>query len=79
MCGPTRYFELAKGMEAKAGSEAEIEAAARALEVARVYAVYEEALRDRGLLDFGDLISRSNSCAPGQPSPPKSAAGFVTS
>ncbi len=58
MCGPTRYFELATGMEAKAGSEAEIEAAARALEVARVYAVYEEALRDRGLLDFGDLILR---------------------
>ena len=31
---------------------------ARALEVARVYAVYDQTLRERGLVDFGDLVAR---------------------
>ena len=31
-------------------------AAERAIEVARIYAIYETALRDRGCVDFGDLV-----------------------
>ena len=34
------------------------EQADKALEVARVYKLYEDALRDRRAIDFGDLIMR---------------------
>ena len=47
---------MRKNMLAAARDDASVEAAERALEVAHVYAVYEKALRDRGRVDFGDLI-----------------------
>src|SRR5260370_13543404 len=46
-------------MRENATDEREQEAAERALEVARVYARYQEYLEQHHLLDFGDLIFRS--------------------
>jgi DNA helicase-2/ATP-dependent DNA helicase PcrA len=57
LCGPQQYFELASAMSSSPQNHTE--AAAKALEVAQVYRIYDEALRSRGLLDFGDLISRT--------------------
>lgn len=58
LVGPARYAELAQAMRDGAGDDDAIAAADRALEVARVYAVYDETLRKRGLVDFGDLVAR---------------------
>ena len=60
MVGPKRYRTLAKAMEAEAAvrdDNARI-AAAKCLEIADVYDLYEEALRKHGGVDFGDLIMR---------------------
>src|SRR5258707_5859699 len=46
-------------MRENATNEEEQEAAEKALEVARVYARYQEYLEQHHLLDFGDLIFRS--------------------
>lgn len=52
------YADLARAMaDAAAGNEVRAMAAARAAEVARVYALYEEIKRERGRLDFGDLVA----------------------
>ena len=52
-----RYQELARAMSQHAAAEADKEAAAKALEVARVYEVYERLKRKANCVDFGDLIS----------------------
>ena len=60
MVGPQRYRTLAKAMEAEAADrddDARI-AAAKCLEIADIYDLYEEALRRHGSVDFGDLIMR---------------------
>ncbi len=57
--GPGEYAMLAEQMLAGATTEKETQAAEKALEVARVYAFYQEHLEAKGMLDFGDLIVRS--------------------
>ena len=60
MVGPERYRTLAKAMGAEAAvrdDDAQI-AAAKCLEIADIYDLYEEALRKYGGVDFGDLIMR---------------------
>ena len=56
LVGPEKYAALAESMRNKATSPEEIERAERAVEVARVYTAYQEALDREHLLDFGDLI-----------------------
>jgi superfamily I DNA/RNA helicase len=52
------YATLAQAMAMAAnGNEAQAKAAARAAEVARVYALYEGIKRERHRLDFGDLVA----------------------
>jgi superfamily I DNA/RNA helicase len=53
----TEYASLAEAMRQSATSEAELEAAEKALEVARVYKVYEQLKRTANCVDFGDLVS----------------------
>jgi superfamily I DNA/RNA helicase len=55
---PSDYGELALRMRNRARSDEEHAAASRALEVARVYEIYDRALRERGAVDFGDLVMR---------------------
>lgn len=59
LIGPVEYARLAGGMRLAAETEKEVERAEKAREVAQVYALYQELLEAEGLLDFGDLISRS--------------------
>jgi superfamily I DNA/RNA helicase len=54
--GPEDYMRLAQAMRASAISDEQKLAAAKALEVARVYAKYEELKRGRNCVDFGDLV-----------------------
>jgi DNA helicase II / ATP-dependent DNA helicase PcrA len=56
---PSSYSKLAHKMRAAAMTAETVEAAEKALEVARVYAVYQEKLDQDSLLDFGDLIFKS--------------------
>ena len=58
LAGPERYRALAEAMLRRADDDGGREAAEKCLEVAQVYAHYEQALRDHGALDFGDLIMR---------------------
>lgn len=51
------YARLADAMLAKAGDSAAREAAERAVEVARVYATYEQLKRNAYCIDFGDLVA----------------------
>jgi len=55
---PQRYRALAERMRAKASDDDQREAGEKALEVADVYARYEEVLRKQHVLDFGDLIMK---------------------
>jgi len=55
--GSEEYKCLAQEMLKNASSPEDIEAAEKALEVARVYAVYEALKRERNCVDFGDLVS----------------------
>lgn len=57
--GPEEYADLARGMAERATTDDDRTRAAKALEVAHVYQVYEEGLRRRGAVDYGDLIGRS--------------------
>jgi len=59
LCTPEQYAALAEQMRTTADTEAAREAAARAIEVARVYARYEAMLQELGAVDFGDLIWRA--------------------
>jgi hypothetical protein len=54
------YARLAEDARLKDGDDpAALERAARWAEVARVYAVYERLLAERGLIDFGGLVMRT--------------------
>jgi DNA helicase II / ATP-dependent DNA helicase PcrA len=53
---PDEYMNCANAMADEATDEDSRTAAERAIEVARIYAIYETALRDRGCVDFGDLV-----------------------
>jgi superfamily I DNA/RNA helicase len=57
--GPDDFKKEAEVMLARAQNPGEIEAAEKAMEVARVYAYYAQRLQEEGALDYGDLISRS--------------------
>lgn len=56
---PADYTAFAERMRSAATTEEEIEAAEKALEVARVYDIYQARLEGEGALDFGDLIARA--------------------
>jgi superfamily I DNA/RNA helicase len=56
---PAQYTHLAGEMKSRAQTPDELVAAEKALEVARAYEIYQGNLEQKGLLDFGDLISRS--------------------
>lgn len=56
---PQDYLDLAGRMRTEASTSEEIEAAEKALEVAHVYAVYQNYLDAEGVLDFADLIAKS--------------------
>lgn len=60
LCTPARYFDAANAMP-------EGDDKAKALEVARIYRVYDEALRAKGCIDFGDLIMRTVELLNGHP------------
>lgn len=51
------YQQLAEAMHAAASSEEERVAAEKSLEVAKVFASYEQIKLTNGLVDFGDLVS----------------------
>ncbi|RIV80355.1 ATP-dependent helicase [Pelagerythrobacter aerophilus] len=57
LVGPKRYREICEAMPSS--TEDDVRARERALEVAEIYAAYEQALRETGRIDFGDLIMRS--------------------
>ena len=60
LCPPSRYEELAQAMlVAAGGDEDKVEKAEKALEVARVYRLYQEALDAERMVDFGDLVFRT--------------------
>jgi DNA helicase-2/ATP-dependent DNA helicase PcrA len=56
---PEEYARLAELMTQSAFDEESIKEAARAVEVSRVYAVWQRILQEEGKLDFGDLLSRA--------------------
>ena len=58
LADPARYRALAEAMLASAASDDDRVAAEKCLEVACIYEIYERALRERGGVDFGDLIMR---------------------
>jgi Zn-dependent peptidase ImmA (M78 family) len=62
MTDPGRYRALAQTMAERAKDDDEREAAEKCLEVAHVYDLYENTMRDRGSVDFGDLIMRPGAC-----------------
>ena len=53
---PTMYTQLAQNMLAQAQNEKEQEAAEKALEIADIYALYQQRLEYQGDTDFGGLI-----------------------
>jgi superfamily I DNA/RNA helicase len=60
LVNPAAYADLAQRMAETAGDDPAAElAAAKAAEVAAVYAVYQGLLQRYGLLDFGDLLVRA--------------------
>ena len=54
-----QYRSLAQKMRERAVTQDDEEEAAKALEIAHVYRVYEDALRTSQAVDFGDLIMRA--------------------
>ena len=59
LADPVRYRALAEAMLAGAqGDEVAQTQAEKCLEVADIYDLYERTMRDRGAVDFGDLIMR---------------------
>lgn len=59
LVGPEEYRALGEAMLGAAGSDPDArEAAEKAIEVADIYAVYEQILQDEGVVDFADLIVR---------------------
>lgn len=55
---PERYRALAAAMYKAASTDEEQKDAEKCLEIARIYELYEEALRRHRAVDFGDLIMR---------------------
>lgn len=53
------FQKLAEAQMQKAATAEEVEKAEKVLETARVYRIYEDILRERKLLDYGDLIFRA--------------------
>ena len=58
LADPARYRSLAEAMLASATDSEGRAAAEKCLEVASIYEIYEEALRERDGVDFGDLVMR---------------------
>lgn len=59
MTDPVCYRALAQRMLDGAGNNDEARRAAeKCLEIAQIYELYEQAIRERGAIDFGDLIMR---------------------
>ena len=58
MADPTRYRALAQAMLDRSRDEDTRTAAEKCLEIAHIYDLYEQAIRDRDSVDFGDLIMR---------------------
>ena len=58
MTGPPRYRALAQAMLDRARDDDARVAAEKCLEIASLYELYEQALRNHGGVDFGDLIMR---------------------
>ena len=58
LADPVCYRALAEAMLASAVDDDDRVAAEKCLEVAEIYEIYERALRERGAVDFGDLIMR---------------------
>ncbi len=57
LASPDDYMNAARAMAEEATDQDSQKAADRAIEVARIYAIYEAALRERGFVDFGDLVA----------------------
>src|SRR5579884_1257476 len=57
LVSPEAYADLANHMKEQARDEEALQKAEKALEVAHVYKLYEEALQQRGDTDFGGLIA----------------------
>ena len=57
LVGPEEYMRLAQAM---LENPDRAEAGAKAVEAARIYATYQDTLRARGWVDFGDLIMRAH-------------------
>lgn len=57
--GPDEYLAMAEAERAQAASDAEVEKAERAAEVARVYGIYERHLEERKAVDLADLILKA--------------------
>lgn len=55
---PEQYEQAARSMITAADDERSREQGQKALEVAQAYRKYERTLRERGIVDFGDLIAR---------------------
>ena len=58
LADPARYRTLAEAMLRSAADAEDRKAAEKCIEIAHVYDLYEQAMRDRGAVDFGDLIMR---------------------
>ena len=57
LIGPESYRKFGENMLAAAGSDADgVERAEKTIEVADVFAAYEHLLKERGVVDFADLI-----------------------
>ncbi|MBI4022879.1 ATP-dependent helicase [Candidatus Berkelbacteria bacterium] len=55
---PARYRVVAEQLLAQASNEDEVQEARRQLDVATIYAAYEEFKAEKGVIDFGDQILR---------------------
>ena len=58
LADPARYRSLAEAMQASATDSEGRAAAEKCLEIASIYEIYEEALREWDGVDFGDLVMR---------------------
>lgn len=58
MADPARYRALAQAMLNRARDDDARTAAEKCLEIAHIYDLYEQAIRERDSVDFGDLIMR---------------------
>jgi DNA helicase-2/ATP-dependent DNA helicase PcrA len=54
---PARYLDYARRLEAEAADESARETAAKHLEIARVFAAYQDMLKSEGLIDFEDQVN----------------------